>query len=68
MLDEVQLLLTAAWPTVLSIGIVLTSLIIWRCAATAHPDAWEPRAKPPRGVLNEPRHGSELPPWRGVRH
>ena len=68
MLDEVQLLLTAAWPTVLSIGIVLTSLIIWRCVATAPPDAWEHRAKPPRGVLNEPRQGSELPPWRGVRH
>ena len=68
MFDEVQLVLFAAWPTVLSIGIVLTSLIIWRGVATAQPDVWEQREQPPRGVLNEPRPGPELPPWRGVRH
>ena len=67
MLDEVQLLLTAAWPTVLSIGVVLTSLVLWRRAATAHPNAGGHRARRPRGVLDEPRQGAELPQWRGVR-
>jgi hypothetical protein len=68
MLDEVQLLLTAAWPTVLSSGIVLASLVLWRRAATARPGTRGHRAKHPRVALTEFTQGSELPQWRGVRH
>src|SRR4051794_27876954 len=67
MVDEVLLMLSAAWPTVLSTCIVLASLVLWRRAATAHPGTRR-HAKPPRVVREESRQGSELPQWRGVRH
>ncbi len=68
MFDEALLVLSAAWPTVLSSCIVLASLVMWRRAATARPGTRGHRAKHPRVALVESRQWSELPQWRGVRH
>ena len=65
MLHETLLFLSAVWPTVLSIGLVLTTLFVaWR-SATALPGTRGRKPKRPTAIVEEPRQEGELPLWRG---
>jgi hypothetical protein len=68
MLDDALLFLSADWPTIVLIGLLLLSLLVsWR-AGRAHPGTRRHRPKQPRPAVGEPMHKGELPAWRGVRH
>jgi hypothetical protein len=65
MLDDAWLLLSAVRPTILLIGLLLTSLVVaWR-AGRARPGTRRPQLHRRRATAVEP---PELPRWRGVRH
>jgi hypothetical protein len=68
MLDDVWLLLSAVWPTILLIGLLLTSLLAWRRAAMARPGTRRHRPKRRRSAAVDQTELLELPRWRGVRH
>jgi len=68
MLGEALLFLHVAWPTGLSVCLVLLGLIVWWRSVTARPGtrSHQPKRRPPAGA--EPRQELARPRWRGVRH
>jgi hypothetical protein len=68
MLDDALRFLSADWPIIVLIGLLLLSLLVsWR-AGRAHPGTRRPRLNRPKPVVGEPMPKGEPPAWRGVRH
>jgi hypothetical protein len=68
MVDEALLFLSAVWPTILSICVVLASPLIWWRSVTGRPGTRRQRPKRPETAVGEPMQKGELPAWRGIRH